>query len=90
MKTDEIAISMQGRVEEKLNHMFSPSLLRVINQSHLHAGHSGDDGSGESHFRIEITSDSFDGESRINAQRMIFDCLSEEMKTIHALSISIL
>lgn len=82
-------MSMQERIESKLQAAFSPKQLAVINESHLHAGHAGDDGSGESHFRVEIESDSFNGMSRVMRERAVFDALSEEVSIIHALSMSV-
>ena len=80
-------VSMKERIENKLINGLSPLHLRVENVSHLHAGHAGDDGSGESHFLIDIVSLYFDGLSRVHRQRLIFKALEDEMKSIHALSI---
>lgn len=78
---------MQSRIKAKLTESLSPSTLEVENQSHLHAGHAGDDGSGESHFHLMVVSKTFSGMSKIARHRMIFGILQEEMKTIHALVI---
>ena len=67
MTKGPIALEM----EALLNAAFAPSRLAVINDSVSHHGHSGDDGSGESHFTIEIESAAFAGVSRVNRQRMI-------------------
>ncbi len=63
--------SVADYLEKHLTEAFSPSSLEVINESHLHAGHAGDDGTGESHFRIKIISSAFDGMSRIDRHRAI-------------------
>ena len=76
-------------IENKLHDALEPSFLEVRNESHLHAGHAGDDGSGESHFCLVIASDKFKGLSRVNKERIIYDVLVNEMKIIHALSIQI-
>lgn len=81
-------MNMQERIQQKLENALVPTKLAVINESHLHAGHAGDDGSGESHFRIEIESKTFNGVSRVQRERMIHEALSEEIQIIHALSIS--
>ena len=81
-------MSMQERMNNKLEEAFSPISLQVVNESHLHSGHAGDDGSGESHFSIKIESKDFNGVSRVDRERMIHQVLSEEIKLIHALSIS--
>ena len=67
----------------------SPSHLVVENQSHLHAGHAGDDGSGESHFHIIISSPLFDKVLRVERERMIYKALGDIMSQVHALSIQI-
>ncbi len=74
------------RIEEKLRGAFKPTKLDVIDESHLHAGHAGARPQGESHFRVEIVADSFDGKTRVARQRMIYSLLADEMKSdIHAL-----
>lgn len=84
-------MDMESRIRKKLSDAFSPSLLEVVNESHLHRGHAGDDGSGESHFRVKVVSKSFAGMSRVAAQQAVYRALSDEVKNaIHALSISTL
>lgn len=83
-------MSMQQKIKEKLEESLTPSKLEVVNESHLHAGHAGDDGSGESHFHIEIASGRFDDLSRIERERLVHTVLADEMPLIHALSIKIL
>ncbi len=80
---------MQEKIEAKLIEMFSPVRLKVVNESAHHRGHAGDDGSGESHFSVCIEAECFDGESRVARQRLIYDALKDEMKIIHALSITV-
>ena len=41
-------------ITQLLTAAFAPSSLAVINDSASHSGHMGDDGSGESHFTVEI------------------------------------
>ena len=84
-------MDMESRIRKKLSDAFSPSLLEVVNESHLHRGHAGDDGSGESHFRVKVVSKSFAGMSRVAAQQAVYRALSDEVKNaIHALSIGTL
>ena len=76
------------QIEIVLKAEFSPLRLSVINESHLHAGHAGDDGSGESHFRVEIVSGAFTGKTRLERHRMVQEALKDLQKSqIHALSI---
>ena len=75
-------------ITHRLNTMLDPTRLDVVNESHQHAGHMGDDGSGESHFRVEIESPRFAGLSRVARQRLVNQALAELLATrIHALAI---
>ena len=62
--------------------------LKIFNESHSHAGHAGDNGTGESHFRVVVVSESFVGLSRVAQHQKIYGLLSDLLKTkIHALAI---
>ncbi len=75
-------------MEALLTAAFAPSHLTVINDSASHHGHSGDDGSGESHFTIEIESAAFAGVSRVMRQRMVNKALGDiPGERVHALAI---
>ncbi len=75
-------------MEKLLIAAFSPSHLAVINDSASHSGHAGDDGSGESHFTIEIESAAFAGVSRVMRQRMVNNALGDiPGQRVHALAI---
>lgn len=68
----------------------SPTALEVVNESALHSGHAGDDGSGESHWRIVITAPQLDDMSRLARHRAIHSALGKDIiGRIHALAIDI-
>lgn len=74
------------RIEAKLREGFEAAFVEVIDESHLHAGHAGAR-SGGGHFRATIVSDRFEGLSTVEAQRLVYGLLSDEMGSdIHALS----
>ena len=76
---------IQTEMEALLSAAFSPTYLAVINDSGKHRGHSGDDGSGESHFTVEIESAAFAGVLR---QRMVNKALGDlPGERVHALAI---
>jgi len=78
--TDQIAARLQADL--------APTRLEVVNESHLHAGHMGDDGTGESHFRVDVESPAFAGLSRVARQRLVNQALARLLATrIHALAI---
>jgi BolA protein len=75
-------------ITNKLREAFTPESLDVIDESHLHEGHSGHRPGGETHFRIYIVSRAFEGKSRIERHRMINTTLSVELAaSVHALAI---
>lgn len=74
-------------IAERLTAALSPSHLAVVNESHHHAGHMGDDGTGESHFAVEVESAAFAGLNRVARQRLVNGALAELLATrIHALT----
>ena len=82
-----MSVDRTARIEAMLTEAFSPEHLLVKDQSHLHAGHAGAQ-EGRGHFEVIIIADAFDGCSRIESHRLIYEALGELMTTdIHALSI---
>lgn len=82
-------MSAESRMREKLMIALNPTRLDVINQSHLHAGHAGSPGTGESHFKLVIVSPAFASKSRVERHRMVNAALADELAgPIHALAIS--
>ncbi len=75
-------------IETRLNTAFTPSSLTVTNDSARHSGHMGDDGTGESHFSVEIESAAFAGVARLERQRMVNRALGDlPGQRVHALAI---
>jgi len=79
------------RIEKKLTEGLAPTRLAVIDESHKHAGHGGAHPEGESHFRVEVVSDAFNGQSRVARQRAVYALLAEELaERVHALQLKTL
>jgi len=77
-----------AEIEKRLRAALAPTRLAVINDSARHLGHAGDDGSGESHFTVEIEAAAFAGMSRLERQRAVNAALGDLMRErIHALAI---
>ena len=75
-------------ITEKLTAAFSPQSLKVLDESHLHAGHAGSREGGQTHYRLYIVSDAFKEKSRVERHRMINDALKAELAGgVHALAI---
>ncbi len=80
--------TLQAEMERLLREAFAPETLEIINDSAAHHGHSGDDGSGESHFTVRIVAQGFAGKSRLDRQRMVNRALGDiPGDRVHALAI---
>lgn len=83
-------MGVEQQIRDALVRGLAPSALQVINESTHHAGHAGDDGSGESHWRVVIRSDRLAGLSRLARHRAVHDAIGPEIiGRIHALAITI-
>lgn len=81
---------IEDKISAQLREAFSPSRLEVVNDSHRHAGHAGDDGSGESHFSVLIRAEAFAGQSRLQRHRAVHAALGADLvRAIHALALDI-
>lgn len=66
-----------------------PLRLELVDESALHAGHSGARPSGNTHWRLTIVSRAFAGKATVARHRMIYEALGELMREpIHALAIT--
>jgi BolA family transcriptional regulator, general stress-responsive regulator len=82
------AMRVEDLITRKLTEAFDPQDLRVVDESHQHAGHAGHRPGGETHFRVYIVAETFRGKSRIERHRMINATLSSELAGgVHALAI---
>ncbi|MEM9146687.1 MAG: BolA family protein [Pseudomonadota bacterium] len=74
----------------KLHEAFAPKTFELIDESHRHVGHSGYREGGESHFRLRMTAERFEGESRVARQRAVNKVLAEELAgPVHALAMEL-
>ncbi|WP_242127532.1 BolA family protein [Sphingobium sp. Sx8-8] len=75
-------------IEARLRAALSPERLAVTDDSEMHRGHAGHDGSGESHFTVEIVSARFAGQNRVARQRLVNAALADLLREkVHALAI---
>lgn len=81
-----MGMRIQPQIETKLQEALRPVHLVVENESHMHSVPPGS----ESHFKVIVVSDQFEGKSLIQRQRLVYEVLSEEMKVVHALAMKTL
>lgn len=77
-------MSTQATVEQKITHTLHPLHLEVVNESYLHNVPKGS----ESHFKVTVVSDKFEGMMSVNRHRMVNEVLAQELNDkIHALAL---
>lgn len=74
---------VQCAIEAKLRAEFSPTLLEVTNESHMHNVPPGS----ESHFKVVLVTDAFTGLRQVQRQQRVYATLSAELDgEVHALA----
>ena len=80
----------QERIEvmtARLHQALAPSKLHIEDDSERHKGHAGAK-TGLGHFIVHITSEQFQGQTRLSQHKMVYAALGDLMQTdIHALQI---
>ncbi len=72
-------------IENKLRETFVPSLLEVLNESSMHGVPPGS----ETHFKVVLVSDAFEGKPLVERHRLVYAALADEMRSgVHALTIT--
>ena len=83
-------MGLAQEIHAALEGAFAPTELNVINESHKHAGHAGDDGSGESHWQVIIAAPALAPMTRVARHRAIHAALGPQIiGRLHALSLTI-
>lgn len=77
-------------MEARLTAAFPGAIIALTNDSAKHHGHSGDDGSGESHFSLHIVWAGFAGLNRVQRQRAVNVALGDMPgNRVHALALKV-
>lgn len=82
-------MSVNDEMKARLEAAFQPELLEIVNESHKHAGHGGDDGSGESHFHIRIRAAALAGMTRVARHRAVHAALGDLNTRVHAIGLDL-
>ena len=77
-----------SQIRDRLIATFAPTVCQLEDESAAHVGHAGA-ATGGSHFRLHLVSAQFEGQSRVNRHRLVYDCLRDMMQfEIHALALT--
>lgn len=87
-------MNREERIKASLKQL-NPLVLELKNDSAKHANHVEHLGSagftGETHYKLKIVSEIFDGLSRVDRQRKVYDLLKDEFTSgLHALELKTL
>ena len=78
-------------IDSKLRAAFEPVRLAIEDESSKHHGHAGWREGGETHFRVEIVSQAFEGKTRVARQRLVYAALKDKLDAgLHALAMETL
>src|SRR5690348_15298117 len=90
-KRDRNSMGASDTIAQKLTAAFAPTELSVEDESGKHLGHAGSRPEGETHFRVRIVSDAFEGVNSVERHRRVYAALADELKShIHALALTTL
>ena len=82
-------MTMEERIRTALEIGLTPVSLDIIDESALHAGHAGARPGGETHYRIVVVSERFEGVGRVQRQQMVYGLLGEAFDAgLHALAMT--
>ena len=82
-------ITFLEKIKEKINNKLSPEQILLIDNSYLHTKHKSFDPN-RFHLKLVIKSKKLKNMEKIDAHKVIFSILNDEMKNkIHALEIEI-
>lgn len=79
--------SRESLLRQRLESRFTPSVLIIQDESHLHVDHAGAAG-GHGHFRVTIVAEAFRGMPPVARHRLVYAAVDDLLRTdIHALAI---
>lgn len=83
-------MSKEAEIRTAIMAAFDVQELEIKNESALHAGHSGDDGTGESHFAMRLRAPELAPLSRVARHRAVHKAMGPDLvASIHALALDL-
>ncbi len=80
----ELIMLIQQSIEKKLTETFNPTFLQIENESHMHSSGRGS----ESHFKVTLVTEAFNGKRGVARHQAIYQCLNAELEGgVHALAL---
>ncbi|WP_420590330.1 BolA family protein [Bacterioplanoides sp.] len=77
-----MSVSVEQTISSKLQPL-EPEHLEIANESHMHSGPATD-----SHFKLTVVSDQFDGKRPVARHQLVYGLLADELAgPVHALAL---
>ncbi|MGO2356047.1 MAG: BolA family protein [Marinomonas foliarum] len=73
---------VQNQINTRINENLDVQHMTLENESHMHNVPEGS----ESHFKLVLVSDAFEGKRLVQRHQLVYATLKEEMSMIHALA----
>lgn len=73
---------LQPQIEQAIRENFQVDFMELQNESHMHAGPAA-----ESHFKLTLVSEDFNGLSKVKRQQSVYRALNALMPQFHALAL---
>ncbi len=73
---------IQSQIEQRIKDKIDVTNMTLENESHMHNVPAGS----ESHFKLVLTSNDFEGKRLVQRHQLIYAALEDEMTKIHALA----
>jgi BolA protein len=88
------SLSRADRLQSALTRAFSPVVLHIQDDSARHAGHSGAQPGGQTHYSVLLVSEAFRGVSRVARERAVHAAVAGEFGPpetggMHALALTL-
>ena len=75
---------VQQEIERRLQQHYTPGRVEVANESHMHSVPE----NSETHFRVVIVSDAFDGQRKVARHQQVYALLADQLEgPVHALAL---
>lgn len=77
-------MSVQSEIENTLAAEFSPEVLQVVNESHMHSVPA----DSETHFKVVMVSAGFEGKRKVARHQQVYTALASQLQgPVHALAL---
>ena len=83
-------MNMDEEITRIVKETLKPVVFELVNESAKHAGHAGDDGSGQTHYKLMVVSGVFQNMNRVERHQYVLSLLKPCFEHgLHAISLDL-